>query len=106
MGLIGVQWVLVGYSLAFGPSVMGVIGNLSFLERRSILSSAITTWTRQLRRSARRRRRAARGDGIFVYPVEDVIRIRTGERGRAALQYADDIDARREATGPPPDVTV
>ncbi len=44
------------------------------------------------------------GDGIiFVYPVEDVIRIRTGERGRAALQYADDIDARREATGAPPD---
>ena len=41
------------------------------------------------------------GDGIFVYPVEDVIRIRTGERGRAALQYADDIDARREATASP-----
>lgn len=36
------------------------------------------------------------GDGIiFVYPVEDVIRIRTGERGWPALQYPDDIDARR-----------
>ncbi|MCO6451456.1 MAG: P-II family nitrogen regulator [Caldilineales bacterium] len=36
------------------------------------------------------------GDGIiFVYPVEDVIRIRTGERGREALSYPDDIDARR-----------
>ena len=35
------------------------------------------------------------GDGlIFVYPVEDVIRIRTGERGREALKYPDDIDAR------------
>lgn len=35
------------------------------------------------------------GDGIiFVYPVEDVIRIRTGERGRAALSYPDDIDTR------------
>jgi nitrogen regulatory protein P-II 1 len=33
------------------------------------------------------------GDGIiFVYPVEDVIRIRTGERGRDALHYAGDID--------------
>ena len=33
------------------------------------------------------------GDGIiFVYPVEDVIRIRTGERGRDALQYKGDID--------------
>jgi nitrogen regulatory protein P-II 1 len=36
------------------------------------------------------------GDGlIFVYPVEDVIRIRTRERGREALMYEDDIDARR-----------
>jgi nitrogen regulatory protein P-II 1 len=36
------------------------------------------------------------GDGIiFVYPVEEVIRIRTGERGREALTYEDDIDAKR-----------
>jgi nitrogen regulatory protein P-II 1 len=36
------------------------------------------------------------GDGlIFIYPVEDVIRIRTGERGKEALQYPDDIDVRR-----------
>jgi len=33
------------------------------------------------------------GDGIiFIYPVEDVVRIRTGERGRDALQYKGDID--------------
>jgi nitrogen regulatory protein P-II 1 len=33
------------------------------------------------------------GDGIiFIYPVEDVIRIRTDERGHNALQYAGDID--------------
>ena len=38
------------------------------------------------------------GDGlIFVYPVDDVIRIRTGERGREALMYPDDIDARRKS---------
>lgn len=37
------------------------------------------------------------GDGmIFIYPVDDVIRIRTGERGHDALMYPDDIDARRE----------
>src|SRR5215211_1177300 len=36
------------------------------------------------------------GDGvIFIYPVEDVIRIRTNERGRDALTYEDDIDARK-----------
>ncbi len=41
------------------------------------------------------------GDGIiFIYPVEDVVRIRTGERGKAALSYPDDIDARRAAAKP------
>ncbi len=49
-------------------------------------------------------RQAARtgktGDGlIFVYPVEDVIRIRTGERGREALTYDGDIDERRRDNG-------
>jgi nitrogen regulatory protein P-II 1 len=35
------------------------------------------------------------GDGIiFIYPVEEVIRIRTGERGHEALMYANDIDTR------------
>jgi nitrogen regulatory protein P-II 1 len=39
------------------------------------------------------------GDGIiFVYPVEDVIRIRTGEHGKEALSYPDDID-QRQAVG-------
>jgi nitrogen regulatory protein P-II 1 len=37
------------------------------------------------------------GDGlIFVYPVEEVIRIRTGERGREALAYEGDIDVRKD----------
>ena len=35
------------------------------------------------------------GDGIiFVYPVEDVVRIRTRERGKEALHYEGDIDSR------------
>jgi|WetSurMetagenome_2_1015567.scaffolds.fasta_scaffold391170_2 nitrogen regulatory protein P-II 1 len=39
------------------------------------------------------------GDGlIFIYPVDDVIRIRNGERGKDALQYPDDIDAREKST--------
>lgn len=39
------------------------------------------------------------GDGlIFIYPVDDVVRISSGERGHDALMYPDDIDARR-ATG-------
>jgi nitrogen regulatory protein P-II 1 len=39
-----------------------------------------------------------KGDGIiFVYPVEEVIRIRTGECGHDALMYEGDIDAQRIA---------
>jgi nitrogen regulatory protein P-II 1 len=38
------------------------------------------------------------GDGlIFVYPVDEVIRIRTGERGHAALSYEGDIDSREKS---------
>ena len=35
---------------------------------------------------------------IFVYPVDDVVRISTGERGRAAISYAEDIDTRKVTT--------
>lgn len=42
------------------------------------------------------------GDGIiFVYPVEEVIRIRTGERGHDALMYEGDIDEIREGKTKP-----
>ncbi|MFN8493225.1 MAG: ammonium transporter [Caldilineaceae bacterium] len=30
MGLIGLQWVLIGYTLAFGKSIGGIIGNFEF----------------------------------------------------------------------------
>jgi nitrogen regulatory protein P-II 1 len=37
------------------------------------------------------------GDGIiFITPVEDVVRIRTGERGHDALMYPGDIDSRKK----------
>lgn len=37
------------------------------------------------------------GDGIiFVYPVDEVFRIRTGERGHDALTYEGDIDTRQD----------
>ena len=32
---------------------------------------------------------------IFVLPVDDVIRISSGERGRAAITYQGDIDSKR-----------
>jgi nitrogen regulatory protein P-II 1 len=37
------------------------------------------------------------GDGlIFVSPVEEVIRIRTGERGQDAMMYPGDIDEKKK----------
>ncbi len=40
-----------------------------------------------------------KGDGlIFVYPVDEVVRISTGERGQAALMYANDIDTMHTPT--------
>src|SRR3989344_3577656 len=36
LALISVQWVLFGYSLAFGPDVHGLIGNLSFFGLRGV----------------------------------------------------------------------
>lgn len=40
------------------------------------------------------------GDGvIFVLPVDDVIRIRTRERGAPALRYKGDIDEQRGTPG-------
>jgi nitrogen regulatory protein P-II 1 len=42
---------------------------------------------------ARATRTGEVGDGIiFIYPVEDVYRIRTGERGHEAIMYEGDID--------------
>ncbi len=32
MCLISIEWVLVGYSMAFGPDVKGFIGNLSWAD--------------------------------------------------------------------------
>jgi nitrogen regulatory protein P-II 1 len=41
------------------------------------------------------------GDGIiFVYPVDEVIRIRTRERGQDAMVYPGDIDARKSRGTP------
>src|SRR3990172_1559809 len=36
VGLVGLQWVVIGYSLAFGPSQGGIIGNLDFLGMKDV----------------------------------------------------------------------
>jgi nitrogen regulatory protein P-II 1 len=38
------------------------------------------------------------GDGlIFVYPVDEVIRVRTRERGQDAMMYPGDIDEKKKS---------
>ena len=37
MGLVGIIWVLWGYSIAFGPSVGGLFGNLDFVGLKGVL---------------------------------------------------------------------
>jgi Amt family ammonium transporter len=36
LGLVSVEWILVGYTLAFGPDLGGVIGNLSWAALRGV----------------------------------------------------------------------
>jgi len=51
-------------------------------RRKAILKSAYT---------------GEQGDGIiFVTPVEDVIRVRTRERGPGAMMYPGDIDEKKK----------
>ena len=43
VGLVGVQWVVIGYSLAFGPSEGGIIGDLSFFGLKDVGLEPSTT---------------------------------------------------------------
>ena len=36
IALVSVQWVLIGYSLSFGPDINGIIGNLSWLGLKGV----------------------------------------------------------------------
>jgi len=36
IALVSVQWVLIGYSLSFGPDISGIIGNLSWIGLRGV----------------------------------------------------------------------
>ncbi|MFO0681481.1 MAG: ammonium transporter [Sandaracinus sp.] len=40
LGIVTIQWVLVGYSLCFAPSIGGVIGNLDFALLRGVGTEA------------------------------------------------------------------
>jgi Amt family ammonium transporter len=45
MGLVGVIWALVGYTLAFGPDLGGLVGSLDFAGLKGVLGTATGTGT-------------------------------------------------------------
>ena len=82
-GGINLSWRGTAYQMDMIPKIM-----LSIILSERNVEKAIETIS-----SAARTGRE--GDGIiFIYPVDDVVRIRTGERGGEALAYVDDIDTR------------
>jgi len=97
IGIVGMNvFPIEGHGRQGGITLMGRAGSyqvdlLPRIQVNIILSDHNVEKTIQTIRDAAQT--GNRGDGvIFVYPVVDVIRIRTGERGREALTYEGDID--------------
>jgi nitrogen regulatory protein P-II 1 len=101
MGIVGMNVIEVrGHGRQGGIELAGRIGTykVDFLPRVQL---NIILSDHNVEETIETIQRAAQtgkiGDGIiFVYPVEEVIRIRTGERGHDALTYEGDIDTRQE----------
>ena len=100
IGIVGMNVVEIrGHGRQGGIKLNGRNGHyhvdlLPRIQLNIILSDHNVEKTIEVIRQAARTGKT--GDGlIFVYPVEEVVRIRTGERGREALTYEGDIDARR-----------
>jgi len=82
-GGIPLSWRGTSYSMDLIPKIQ-----LNIILSDNNVEKAIEAITKAARTGKE-------GDGIiFIYPVEDVVRVRTGERGHAAIMYPDDIDAR------------
>jgi nitrogen regulatory protein P-II 1 len=100
IGIVGLNVIEVrGHGRQGGIELAGRIGSyhvdmLTKIQLNIVLSDHNVEKT--IETICQAARTGMTGDGIiFVYPVDDVIRVRTGERGRDALTYEDDIDARR-----------
>jgi nitrogen regulatory protein P-II 1 len=100
IGIVGLNIIEVrGHGRQGGISLAGRVGSyrvdlLPKIQINIVLSDHNVEKT--IETISQAARTGQTGDGlIFVYPVDDVIRIRTGERGHEALTYEDDIDARR-----------
>jgi ammonium transporter, Amt family len=52
LGLIGVQWALIGYTLAFGPDIGGFIGSLDYIGLKSVGAEPFATYSETIPHSA------------------------------------------------------
>jgi nitrogen regulatory protein P-II 1 len=85
-GGVNLQWRGTAYQMDMIPKIMLSV----VLSDRNVEKTVETICAAA--------RTGKEGDGIiFVYPVDDVIRVRTGERGSEALAYQDDIDQKGNA---------
>jgi nitrogen regulatory protein P-II 1 len=101
IGIVGMNFFEVkGHGRQGGITLAGRSGTyqidmLPRVQVNVILSDHNVEKTIETIRTAARSEDGGAGDGlIFVFPVEEVVRIRTGERGPDALKYEGDIDAR------------
>ena len=84
-GGINLQWRGTAYQMDMIPKIMISI----VLSDRNVNKTVETIISAA--------RTGKEGDGIiFIYPVDEVVRIRTGERGGEALAYQDDIDQKKK----------
>ena len=83
-GGVNLQWRGTAYQMDMIPKMLISI----ILSERNVEKTVDTI--------VKAARTGKEGDGIiFIYPVDDVVRIRTGERGGEAINYVDDIDQKK-----------
>jgi nitrogen regulatory protein P-II 1 len=83
-GGVNLQWRGTDFQKDLIPKVM-----ISIVLSESNVQKAVDAITAAARTGKE-------GDGIiFIYPVDDVVRIRTGERGGEVISYQDDFDQKK-----------
>lgn len=109
IGIVGMNFSEVrGHGRQGGITLTGRTGTyqidlLPRIQLNIVLSEHNVEKTIDTIREAARSEESDAGDGlIFIYPVDDVVRIRTGERGSEALSYEGDIDSRLAKYYAPP----
>ncbi len=101
IGIVGMNMIEIrGHGRQGGISLVGRAGSYQ-VDMLTKIQINITLSENNLENTIEAILNSARtgepGDGIiFIYPVDEVIRIRTRERGQDAMMYPNDIDERKK----------